>query len=55
VVRARYAAPAPGTLLVTPAVRDTPPTPYARFGDAPLWVMIGLSAVASAWRARRPH
>src|SRR6202044_871093 len=34
IVRARYAAAAPGTLLVTPTIRDRTPTFYARFGDA---------------------
>jgi apolipoprotein N-acyltransferase len=53
VVRARYAEATPGTLLVTPTIRAPSPTLYARFGDAPAWLLLGLVAATSAWRTRR--
>ncbi len=48
VVRARYAKAAPGTLIVTPAIRARSPTFYARFGDAPLYAVLLLVTAACA-------
>lgn len=53
VVRARYDAQQPGTLMATPALRDGPLTFYARFGDAPALALLALAAIVSSWRARR--
>jgi apolipoprotein N-acyltransferase len=53
VVRAQYDAQAPGTLLVTPTLRDGGLTFYARFGDVPLFAMITAAAIVFSWRARR--
>ncbi len=53
VVRAQRAAAEPGTLMATPAVREGPPTFYARFGDAPTYALLTLLVAASAWRSRR--
>jgi apolipoprotein N-acyltransferase len=52
VVRGRYDADAPGTLLATPTLRDGPPTLYVRFGDAPLFLLLAAASAASWWRAR---
>ena len=46
ITRARYADPLPGTLMTTPALLETPPTRYVRFGDWPL--VIGLIAGVAA-------
>jgi apolipoprotein N-acyltransferase len=51
-VRASSAATEPGYLIVTPALRDDPPTLYARFGDAPLAIVLMLAAIAA--RFTRP-
>lgn len=53
VVRARYDAEAPGSLLVAPAIRDGSLTFYARFGDAPLVAVLAAAALASWLRTRR--
>lgn len=53
VVRARYDEQRPGTLMATPALRDAPPTIYARLGDAPLFVALAAAAILSFWNARR--
>jgi apolipoprotein N-acyltransferase len=53
VVRAQYDSQAPGTLLVTPALRDGGLTFYARFGDAPLFAAIAAAGIVFWWRARR--
>jgi apolipoprotein N-acyltransferase len=50
VVRARYDAPEPGTLLVTPHLREPTLTFYARWGDAPAYA---LFALITAFCARR--
>lgn len=52
VVRARYAKEEPGTLLVTPAVREGSLTPYARWGDAPLYVLFTLLGAVFYLRRR---
>jgi apolipoprotein N-acyltransferase len=52
-VRARYDQKAAGTLVVTPAIIDGPPTVYGRLGDAPLWaVLAGSAALFYAQRRR---
>jgi hypothetical protein len=38
--------------MATPAVREGPPTFYARWGDAPAFVLLALAAVGFA-RVRR--
>jgi hypothetical protein len=52
VVRARHVDAQPGTLMATPAVRPPAPTVYARFGDAPLLIVLAITIVAFAWRSR---
>lgn len=46
-VRARYDAKTPGTLLADAALLESPPTPFARFGD---WPMAALCALLIALR-----
>lgn len=59
-VRARYDLPMPGTLQTTPALLETPPTFYVRYGDLPL-VLLAASSVLIAWardaatKRRRRH
>jgi apolipoprotein N-acyltransferase len=53
VVRARYDGQPPKALLVTPAIHDGPPTLYVRYGDAPMWLLLGAATAAFAWNARR--
>lgn len=53
IVRARYDADAPGTLMTQPALRDGPPTLYARIGDAPMFAIIAVAALVTSLRARR--
>jgi apolipoprotein N-acyltransferase len=56
VVRARYDAEAPGTLVATPAIRDDGITVYARFGDVPLALVLVAVSVFFARRASpKPH
>ena len=52
-VRARSASPEPGWLLVTPSLRHSPPTLYARFGDLPTVVVLVLGIAGVG--LRRPH
>jgi apolipoprotein N-acyltransferase len=54
VVRARYAERTPGTLLVSPTIREPKLTFYARWGDAPTFALLAFFAVISAG-ARRPR
>jgi apolipoprotein N-acyltransferase len=53
VVRAEREEATPGTLLVTPSVRPPTRTIYARVGDAPAFVSLGLLAAVFVWRERR--
>jgi apolipoprotein N-acyltransferase len=53
-VRVRSAATEPGWLLVTPTLRSGAPTLYARFGDWPMWLALGLAIGWFAWRRREP-
>jgi apolipoprotein N-acyltransferase len=53
IVRARYDGQSPKALLVTPVVRNAPPTPYVRFGDTPMWLLLAASTAAFVWRSRR--
>ena len=53
IVRARYGDQNANVLLVTPAIRDAPSSPYVRYGDMPAWLLLTASAVALSWRARR--
>jgi apolipoprotein N-acyltransferase len=43
----------PGFLLVAPALRNEPPTPYARFGDWPVIALLSLSIGGLWWRQRK--
>ena len=52
-VVARLDAEFPSPLLVTPALLETAPTPYVRFGDAPLAVL--LAAALAGWFAATKH
>lgn len=53
VVRARYAGNEAATLEAAPAIRDAGLTLYARFGDTPLRITLGIAAAFFALRARR--
>jgi apolipoprotein N-acyltransferase len=53
VVRARYDAAEPGTLLVTPSVREPALTFYARWGDAPAYALLAFATVLFARRRSR--
>ena len=52
-VRARYDAAAAGTLIAEPALLDTVPTAYARYGDVPFAAGIGAACAAIIARRRR--
>lgn len=52
-VRARYDQLFPASLPVEPALLETPLTFYARLGDKPLVILLGLALVLVAARARR--
>jgi len=51
-VRVRGPAVAEGVMLVTPALATRGPTPYVRFGDAPLWLAFAVAMGVSWWRRR---
>jgi apolipoprotein N-acyltransferase len=54
-VRARAPANFPSVLSAEPALLELPPTLYARFGDAPLALLLLVLGNAAVWRAaRRP-
>ncbi|XXY44707.1 apolipoprotein N-acyltransferase [Sorangium sp. So ce269] len=53
VVRTRSESAEPEITFATPAVRDTPLTPYTRVGDVPLASLLALAILACALRARR--
>lgn len=53
VVRARDERADAGVLHVSPAIREAPPTVYARFGDAPLAVALLLACAGCAAAGRR--
>jgi apolipoprotein N-acyltransferase len=53
VVRARYAGNEAATLEAAPAIRNAGLTLYARLGDTPLRVALGIAAAFFALRARR--
>jgi apolipoprotein N-acyltransferase len=53
VVRARSAGAEPETLMATPALREPSLTFYARWGDAPAYALLALTAAVFAWRSRR--
>jgi len=52
-VRDRAAPDVPGVLSVEPALLDSPPTLYTRFGDAPLALLLLALANIVVWRAAR--
>jgi apolipoprotein N-acyltransferase len=52
-VSRRYEADLPKSITVEPALLDGPPTFYARFGDAPLLVLVAASIATALVRARR--
>jgi apolipoprotein N-acyltransferase len=55
-VRERASPLSPSVLSVEPALLDTPPTLYARYGDAPLALLLLALANVAVWRAaRRPR
>lgn len=53
VVRARYAGNEAATLVAAPTIRDTSLTVYARLGDTPLRIALGIAAAFFALRTRR--
>ena len=53
IVRARYAGEEAATLQATPAIRNAGLTVYARLGDAPLRITLGIAAIFFALRERR--
>ena len=48
-VRMRNDYPLPGFISVEASLRDGPPTLYARFGDWPMWILLGLGVAAARW------
>lgn len=52
-VRARYDAPFPKVLDVEVALLEGGLTPYTRFGDTPLALLVGLAVFGHAWAANR--
>ena len=52
-VRSRASATFPSALMAVPALLETPPTFYARFGDAPWAILVLVSANVAVWRAAR--
>lgn len=52
VVRAEYDGQTPGTLMATPTLREHTPTLYARFGDAPMFVLTAVACWLSRWLRR---
>ena len=52
-VRAVKRTTAPDFLIVTPTLRDTPPTLYASAGDLPTWLL--LLTVACGFHLRKPR
>ncbi len=52
VVRARADDPGPGFVLAQPALRDAPPTLYARFGDWPMWLLLAAGMAIARYRQR---
>jgi apolipoprotein N-acyltransferase len=52
-VRQRASPLVPGVLSVEPALLDTPPTVYTRYGDAPLALLLLALANVAVWRAAR--
>lgn len=53
VVRARYAGSEAATLEASPAIRNGGLTVYARLGDTPLRITLGIAAAFFALRSRR--
>ena len=47
---ARREGSSPGVLPTSPALLDGPPTPYARFGDLPLALLVAIYVLAMAGR-----
>ncbi|MDB4942454.1 MAG: Apolipoprotein N-acyltransferase [Labilithrix sp.] len=52
-VRARYDLDIPGTLVTSPALLETPPTAFVRFGDLPLLLLVLGTVSTAVVRARR--
>ncbi len=52
-VRARRDSAEPGWLLVSPRLRESPATLYARFGDVPMIALLVLGVGGAAWRQRQ--
>jgi apolipoprotein N-acyltransferase len=52
-VRAKTRGTSPEVLVVDAALLDGGPTPFDRFGDAPLTIAMGLAVTAAAGTARR--
>jgi hypothetical protein len=50
---ARAPAEFPSVLSTEPALLELPPTIYARFGDAPLALLLLALANAAVWREAR--
>jgi apolipoprotein N-acyltransferase len=54
-VRERASSDVAGVLSVEPALLDSPPTLYVRFGDAPMALLLLVLANVAVWRAARRH
>ncbi len=52
-VRARYASSLPGTLVAEPALLETPPTFFVRWGDAPTALACATALALLALRTKR--
>ena len=54
VVRDRADPRAPSVTIASVALLEGPPTPFDRFGDVPLGLLLGLGSLAFARRSGRP-
>jgi apolipoprotein N-acyltransferase len=52
-VKAADDSATPTVMMVSPAIRETPVSLYARFGDAPGVLLLAATALAFAWKRRQ--